>query len=149
METKIEPLDVLKEAWEHSQNTDESVISYVLTIQERLESMAENMEASQRLQKQWYDKKAKDRDRRRQNVGTFTYNQLKVIGQVARTIRSELTVVKRMSKVNYLIDMHNKKRKRVFHVNLLKKFYVSQTVGLAQEGVEEENEDIRISQHGN
>ncbi len=49
--------------------------------------------------------------------------------------------MKKTSKVNYLIDMHNKKkRKRVFHVNLLKKFYVfEQTVGFAQEGVEEEN----------
>ena len=57
------PLDVLKDAWENSQNTDESVISYVLTIRERLESMAELVkENMEKLQKQWYDKKAKDRD---------------------------------------------------------------------------------------
>ena len=125
----------LEDAWENSQNTDESVISYVLTIRERLaELVKENMEASQKLQKQWYDKKAKDRDLKGgdQVLVLLPTSSSKLLAKW----QGPYAVVKKTSKVNYLIDMHNKKkRKRVFHVNLLKKFYVSeQTVGFAQEG---------------
>ena len=49
------PLNVLKEAWETNGNTEESVVSYVLTIQERLHKMrelvADNLEKAQQEQK--------------------------------------------------------------------------------------------------
>ena len=35
------PLDVLKESWEVGSKSSESVISYILSVQERLEKMAE------------------------------------------------------------------------------------------------------------
>ena len=45
---------------------NESTVSYVLTIRERLELIEdlvkENMETSQKQQKVWYDKKARDRE---------------------------------------------------------------------------------------
>ena len=57
------PLDVLKEMWEAEEDTSESVVSYVLTIQDRLqkmkELMAENLREAQQTQKQWYDKRAR------------------------------------------------------------------------------------------
>ena len=57
------PLDVVKEAWESEQaeqsGADESVVSYVLSIQDKLSQMAElvrvNMEKVQETQKKWYD----------------------------------------------------------------------------------------------
>ena len=35
------PLDVLKESWEASKKSDESVVSYVLSTQKKLQNMAE------------------------------------------------------------------------------------------------------------
>ena len=53
------PLDVLKEAWETKEDTEKSVVSYVLTIQETLHKMrelvADNLEKAQQEQKRWYD----------------------------------------------------------------------------------------------
>ena len=38
-------------------------------------------------------------------------------------------VVKRLGKVSYLVDMHNKRnRRRVFHVNMLKEFRIRKPV---------------------
>ena len=49
------PLDVLKEPWETKEDTEESVVSYVLTIQKRLHKMRElvanNLEKAQQEQK--------------------------------------------------------------------------------------------------
>ena len=54
---------MLREAWEGSRSTDESVISYMIATQEKLKAMAdlmqENMTKAQKNQKQWYDKKAR------------------------------------------------------------------------------------------
>ena len=40
------PLDVLRETWEASQQSEESVVSYVLAMQEKLRSMAELVEGN-------------------------------------------------------------------------------------------------------
>ena len=56
------PLDVLKESWEATQKSDESVVSYVLSTQEKLRKMTElvheNLTKAQGKQKAWYDKNA-------------------------------------------------------------------------------------------
>ena len=60
------PLDILKETWEApSQGSDESIVSYVLSVQERLAKMTElvkkNLAQAQVEQKQWYDQNARER----------------------------------------------------------------------------------------
>ena len=59
------PLDVIKTAWEAHERSNESVVSYVLSIQEKLANMVElvkgNMEKAQETQKRWYDLNARDR----------------------------------------------------------------------------------------
>lgn len=49
------PLDVLKEAWEGSKRSEESVVSYMLLVRERLSRMTElvqeNLSRAQRQQK--------------------------------------------------------------------------------------------------
>ena len=56
------PLDVLKEAWEGSKRIEESVVSYMLLVRERLSRMTElvqeNLSRAQRQQKRWYDSNA-------------------------------------------------------------------------------------------
>ena len=60
------PLDVLKESWETDKRSTESVVSYVLTIQERLTKLRdvvrENLEDAQATQKTWYDRHARNRE---------------------------------------------------------------------------------------
>ena len=59
------PLDVLRETWEAGEKSEESVVSYVLAMQERLEKMTEhvkeNLGKAQTQQKKWYDKQAQMR----------------------------------------------------------------------------------------
>ena len=56
------PLDILKESWEASEKSDESIVSYVLSTCEKLLKMSElvqeNLSKSQTQQKVWYDRKA-------------------------------------------------------------------------------------------
>jgi len=56
------PLDVLKESWEASTKSSESVVSYVLTIQQRLAKLRDivrdNLKDAQDVQKRWYDRHA-------------------------------------------------------------------------------------------
>ena len=59
------PLDVIHESWIAGNHADESVVSHVLTMRERLEIMADivkhNLETVQEIQKRWYDKNARER----------------------------------------------------------------------------------------
>lgn len=58
-------LDVLRETWEARQPSNESVVSHVLAMRDKLSSMAElvkvNLEDAQRKQKTWYDQTARER----------------------------------------------------------------------------------------
>lgn len=49
------PLDILRETWEAGKQSDESVVSYVLSVREKMEKMKdivhENMTAAQDRQK--------------------------------------------------------------------------------------------------
>ena len=60
------PLDVLRHQWETSERSEESVVSYVLKMRDRLEEMTdivqENVANSQAQQKKWYDDKARFRE---------------------------------------------------------------------------------------
>lgn len=53
------PLDVLQEAWEANGKSSESVVSYVLSIQDKLsklqELVRENLKEAQKTKKTWYD----------------------------------------------------------------------------------------------
>ena len=60
------PLDILKEEWEASKKASVSVVSHVLHLRERLESMTElvqeHMSEAQQKQKSWYDRTARMRE---------------------------------------------------------------------------------------
>ena len=60
------PLDVLQEPWEAKTSSSESVVSYVLTIREKLANMTElvqqNLADAARKQKIWYDQHARERE---------------------------------------------------------------------------------------
>ena len=57
--------DVLREEWEASKRSDESVLSHILLVRERLEEMSEleseNLKGALKHQKLWYDQNARER----------------------------------------------------------------------------------------
>ena len=119
------PMDVLKESWESSERSDESVLSYILLMRERLAHMTElvqkNLSMAQTRQKNSYDRGTHERQ-------FATGDQVLVL---LPTTTSKLTarwqgpyeVVKPVGKVNYLVDLYDRRRrKRVLHVNMLKEW---------------------------
>ena len=139
------PLDVMRESWETPQNVEEGVLSYVLSMREKFEQMEllvqSNMRRAQRFQKQWYDKGAKQRQLQ---VGDYVLVLLPTsTSKFTAQWQGPYLVLKKVGKVNYLVDMGDrKKRKRVFHVNMLKKWQIQESMGYLMKEVEdEENED--------
>ena len=136
------PLDILKEVWETtSRITDENVISYVLSTRERLREMSElvqeNLSSSQSRQKSWFDKGARLREFKPGDsvLVLLPTSSNRLLAQW----QGPYQVVQRMGKVNYLIDMQDRrKRKRVFHVNMLKDFNVRENQGCFVEEIQEE-----------
>ena len=59
------PLDVFREEWDASKRSDESVLSHILLVRERLEEMSElvseNLKEALKCQKLWYDQNARER----------------------------------------------------------------------------------------
>ncbi|KAL5516825.1 hypothetical protein EMCRGX_G002246 [Ephydatia muelleri] len=139
------PLDILRETWEASSKSDETVVSYVLETQRRLKEMAdiagENMLESQEEQKRWYDRRARLREFERGDpvLVLLPTTTDKLMAQW----QGPYQVLAREGKVTYLVDMHDrKKRRRVFHVNMLKAFHVrTEAVGYMEEDVLEEGVD--------
>eukprot|EP00731_Ephydatia_muelleri_P034653 Em0070g9a len=134
------PLDKLKETWKASKRSGESVISYVLTVQQKLAMMSElvsdNCKEAQMTQKRWYDQSARKREFMEGDqvlvlLPTVT-NKLMAKWQGPYCVKAKVTPV------TYEIDMSDKKkRQRIFHVNMLKGWNTPTTVCLAAEEMED------------
>ena len=119
-------LDVLKETWEASgNNSDESVVSYILSVQEKMERMTElvkeNSVKAKAQQKTWYDRNARSREFQPgdQVLVLLPTSTSKLLAQW----QGPYPVIRSVGSVNYQIDMVGKrKRKRIFHVNMLQKW---------------------------
>ena len=138
------PLDILRETWEASSKSDETVVSHVLETQRRLNEMADivgqNLAMRQEAQKHWYDKRARMREFKRGDpvlvlLPTST-------DKLTAQWQGPYQVLDRKGKVTYLVDMHDKKkRRRVFHVNMLKAFQVRTEAACVVEEVQQEGVD--------
>ena len=100
-------------------------MSYVLAVQQKLASMSDlvrdNLSEAQRRQKVWYDLNARQRE--------FKPGDLVLVllptsaGSLTSQWQGPYPVLHRIGSVNYLVDMHDtRKRERTFHVNMLKKW---------------------------
>ena len=137
------PLDILKETWKASKRSGEMVISYVLTVQQKLammsELVSENCKEAQMTQKRWYDQSARKREFMEGDqvlvlLPTVT-NKLMAKWQGPYCVKAKVTPV------TYEIDMSDKKkRQRIFHVNMLKGWNTPTTVCLAAEEMEDGEE---------
>ncbi|KAL5486579.1 hypothetical protein EMCRGX_G019081, partial [Ephydatia muelleri] len=119
------PLDVLKETWEGNEKSPESVVSHILMMRDRMEAMKElvmeNMRKAQASQKRWYDQNARDRELK---VGSKVLVLLpSSTNKLLAQWQGPYVVLKQVGTVDYEIDMHDhRKRKRIFHVNMLREF---------------------------
>ena len=130
------PLDVLKESWLPGADEMNDVAEYVMRVRQRMEDAQDlvyrNLEQMQIKQKQWYDKQAREL-------------QLKVGDQVllllpddtrkfTRKWQGPYRISQKLGHVNYEIEMPDKGRKQVFHVNLLKRWYPRHVVRQCNRG---------------
>ena len=106
------PLDILKESWEASTKSEESVVSYVLAVQEKLAKMSElvqeNMAGAQREQKRWYDRNARQRqfESGDQVLVLLPTSSNKLLAQW----QGPYPVLRRVGGVNYQVDMYDKRK---------------------------------------
>ena len=140
------PLDVLKEAWEGDNRSDESVVSYVLLVRERLERMAElvqeNLSRSQKQQKVWYDRNARSREFQPgdQVLVLLPTSTNKLIAQW----QGPYVVVRRLGKVNYEVEMDDKRKKKTMHVNMLRKWHAPTDMAYLSLGMVEVEEGEEV-----
>ena len=109
-----------------SPKSSDSVVSYVLLMQERLNKLRDlvthNLQHAQNTQKQWYDKHARDRHFRPCDQVLIllptTSNKLLVEWQ------GPYTITRKLGKVNYEVRMPEKrKRLKIFHANMLRQWH--------------------------
>ena len=122
------PLDVIKETWVAKSNSNDSVISHILAMRDKMDLMTkvvhDSLEEAQMKQKTWYDRNARDRTLQE---GDMVLVLLPTSShKLSAQWQGPYKVEKRVGKVNYVIDMHDRrKRKRVFHINMLREFHSS------------------------
>ena len=147
------PLDVMKEVWSGTVTGSQNVVSHVLQMRERLASMTdlvkENMQEAQRKQKHWYDDKAQAREFKPGD------EVLLLLPSSTNSLEAKwlgpYKVVQKMGPVDYEIEMGDKRKKRkIFHINLLKKFVrrvpeVLVCVGIKDVGGDEEGQDKDVT----
>ena len=121
------PLDVLREEWEVSMKSDQSVLSHVMLVRERLEEMSklvsENLKEAQKHKKKWYDQNARERELEpdEEVLVLLPTSSNKLLAQWQGPYR----VLRRVGEVNYEVYMPDKWKSRVvFHINMLKKWYL-------------------------
>ena len=140
------PLDILRESWEASKHSSESIVSYVLSIQEKLVKMSalaqENLAKAQVQQKRWYDRNARERAFQPGEhvlvlLPTSTHKLL-------AKWQGPYPVKRRISSVTYEVDMFDKQKcRRIFHINMLRKWHAPTALNL---WAEEETEPLEDSE---
>ncbi len=119
------PLDVLKEVWIAGQQSDQSVVSHILSMREKLEAMyelvQENLLEAQRQQKRWYDVKAREQQL---NPGEEVLVLLPTsTSKLLAQWQGPFKVVRKVGEVNYELETNRSRKKRkIFHANMLKKW---------------------------
>ena len=138
------PLDIVRESWEANSRSSQSIVSYVLLMREKLEKMSElvklNLSKAQQVQKQWYDRNAREREFRtgEKVLVLLPTSSKKLFAQW----QGPYEVVRQVGKVNYQVDMHDhRKRKRIIHVNMMRKWYEAESSGYWMEEMSDPGEE--------
>ena len=146
------PLDVLRESWEGGRRSSESVVSHVLSMREKLEKMAElvqeNLAKAQKQQKRWYDQNARQRELKAGDQVLVLL--LTLTHKLLAQWQGPYQVLKKVGEVDYLVDRHDRrKRRRIFHINMLREWVVPASTGYWMEEVEEiDEEEVPVWKEG-
>ena len=146
------PLSIVKENW-LDKNANVSIVEYVLKMRSRLAQCLDKahlqLEKSQTKMKKWYDEKARDR----------TYEEGEEVLVLLPMSYKCLEITRKLSNLDYEVDTgRSKKRLRVYHANLLKKWksrseivmFSNNEMSLPFPGKTTENShDVEISEHLN
>ena len=139
------PLDVFRESWEASTKSSESIVSYVLSMQERLAKLRnivhENLADAQAVQKAWYDRHSRKREFQPgdQVLVLLPTSTNKLLAEWC----GPYPVIRRLGEVNYEVKMTDRrKKKRVLHINMLRQWHSPSAVSLLAEEVQEEVDDV-------
>ena len=130
------PLDVMRHTWTMECSGDQNVVSYVLLMREKMEKMAdlvqENLQKAKHRQKTWYDRNARERFF---HPGDYVLVLMPTSpSKLAAQWQGPYRIVGAVGKVNYRVYMHDRrKRERIFHVNMLKKWHSPSAALLSQE----------------
>ena len=90
--------------------------------------VADNLKEAQKVQKMWYDRNACHRqlDIWDQVLALLPTDSNKLLAQG----QDPYPIIQQMGPVDYCVDMYDhRKRKRIFHINMLKKWYSAQQPG--------------------
>ena len=139
------PLDVLRETWEHSCKTSESIALYVIRMCDQLSRMSdlvqENLKKAQDKQKQWYDRNARER--------TFKKGDqvLILLPTSSKCLLAQWNgpypVTKTISSVNYEVDMLDKRKCRgISHVNMMRAWNLPTPLSLWTDVQEEQLNEV-------
>ena len=135
------PLNILKETWSSDKRSNLNIISYVLMMRDRLESMATEANKKEEIaklkQKTWYDKGAREHslDPGDKVLVLLSTSSLKLEAQW----QGPYTVEERVGKVIYRISTPGRRKKTaVYHINMLQKWHTPvETNFLATENPDE------------
>ena len=126
------PLDVLRESWEANEKSNESVVSHILSIRERMARMMEmareNEARAKDQQKKWYDRNARSREFKEGDevLVMLPTSTSKLLAQW----QGLYTVTRKVGEVSYEVDMYDRrKRRRIFHINMLRGWNVPKATG--------------------
>ena len=119
------PMDVLKEAWMSTNKPPNDIATYVMDIREKMKETMElvraSIERAQQRQKSWYDQNA--REANYQEGESVLLLLPDSTHKFQRRWRGPYRVLRKVGAVNYEISMGPEQRTKIFHINLLRKWY--------------------------
>ena len=120
-------------------------MSYILSVQEKLAGMMElvkqNVIKAKAQQKAWYDRNARKRELQpgEQVLVLLPTSTSKLLAQC----QGPYEVLRKVGKVNYEVLMTGRrKKKQIFHINMLRKWYVPTDNSYLAQEVTKEGDDV-------
>ncbi|XP_078246884.1 uncharacterized protein LOC144588290 [Pogona vitticeps] len=120
------PLDLIKQNWEQCFEDDpQNVVAYIDSLmnclKRNMDLAVENLTTKKAKQKQWYDRKARERQF---NPGDDVLRLKPIKGnKLQLKWDGPYRVVEKMSDLNYIIEDEEGSGRRVVHINALKPYY--------------------------
>lgn len=139
------PLDLIFDTWTESQKSEDNVVQYILDMREKLKEMSDiamqSLEVEQKKQKQYYDRKTRERH--------FSPGDKVLIllpsstNKLHALWKGPYRVIKRLSDVDYQVQVGGNKGLQTYHLNMMRPFKVRQEQAfLCTNTMEDESEEL-------